>query len=411
MKPNVHLEETVRLPLGFLASGISAGIKKGGRKDLALIVSDRVAAVAGCFTTNQVKSATVVLDAARARSGKGRAIVVNSGNANACTGTQGVKDAKRMAALAAKLTGVPETQTYVASTGPIGIPMPMDLVEAGIQQSFAALSPEGGGDAADAIMTTDTRPKRCTVSFKIDGKTVTLSAMAKGAGMIHPKMATMLCFVVTDAAVAPAALRAALTASTGASFNRISVDGDQSTNDTVLVLANGAAGNQPLKPGHRQWPVFTGVLDAVLLKLAKKIARDGEGAKKLITVRVKNARTAKEADAAARTVANSMLVKTCWHGDYPNWGRIMDAVGYSSAKVVESKVDIYYDKLAAVRKGLAAGTPVSALSAVQSQEEFTVTIDLHLGRASAEVYTCDISAEYVKINVDYVRDMTGRAPT
>lgn len=410
MKPTTMIEDVI-LPAGFRATGIAAGIKKGGKKDLALIVSDRPAAVAGCFTTNQVRSATVVLDAQRVKSGKGSAIVVNSGNANACTGAQGMKDAKRMAAITAKLLGVPEAQVFVASTGPIGVPMPMDLLEKGIPAAAAELRTDGGSDAADSIMTTDTRPKRCTATFRIDGKKVTLCAMAKGAGMIHPNMATMLGFVCTDAAVAPRALQAALKAAVVQSFNRISVDGDQSTNDTVLVLANGAAGNTPLQPSHRQWAVFTAALDAVLLKLAKKIARDGEGAKKLVTVRVRNARSAKEADAAARAVANSMLVKTCWHGDYPNWGRIMDAVGYSAARVVESKVDIFYDRIAAVRGGVAAGASVSELSAIQSREEFTVTIDLHLGRAGAEVFTCDISEDYVKINVDYIRDMTGRAPT
>lgn len=407
----MNLIETIELPQGFTAAGIAAGIKKGGRKDVAILLSDRPAAVAGCFTTNQVRSATVVLDAQRLKSGQGRAIVVNSGNANACTGAQGMKDAKRMAAITADLLGVPAAQVYVASTGPIGIPMPMDLLEAGIRSAASQLAPAGGNDAADAIMTTDTRPKRCTLRFKAGGKTVTLSAMAKGAGMIHPNMATMLCFVCTDAAVAPKALQAALKQAVGLSFNRISVDGDQSTNDTVLVLANGAAGNKTLKPGAPGWKTFVTALETALLLLAKKIARDGEGAKKLITVRVEGARSDREADAAARAVANSLLVKTCWHGDYPNWGRVMDAVGYSPAKVVESKVDIFYGDLPAVRRGIAAGTPVDRLSAIQSQEQFTVTIDLNLGRGRAEVYTCDCSEDYVKINVDYVRDMTGRAPT
>lgn len=403
--------ETIVLPAGFRAAGIAAGIKSGNRKDLAIIASDRDASVAGCFTTNQVRSATVVLDAQRIKSGKGRAIVVNSGNANACTGAQGMKDAIRMAAITAGLLDVPESKVFVASTGPIGVPMPMALLEKGIPQVASKLSSTGGSDAADSIMTTDTRPKRCTATFTIDGKKITMAAMAKGAGMIHPNMATMLGFVTTDAAVEARALQAALKNAVIHSFNRISVDGDQSTNDTVLVLANGAAGNKTLKPSHKQWGQFCAVLDAVLLKLAKKIARDGEGAKKLITVRVNNARSEKEADAAARAVANSMLVKTCWHGDYPNWGRIMDAVGYSAAKVDETKVDIYYDDVLAVRRGVSAGAPISKLSQIQSQEEFTVTIDLRLGRSTAEVFTCDISEDYVKINVDYIRDLTGRKPT
>ena len=407
----MQLTETIELPAGFTAAGVAAGLKKSGRKDLALIVSDRPAAAAGCFTTNQVRSATVRLDAAKVKAGRGRAIVVNSGNANACTGAQGMKDAKRMAALAAAAAGVPAPQVYVASTGPIGIPMPMDLVEAGIRAAAGQLAAGGGPDAAESIMTTDTRPKQITVRFAVEGRTVTLSAMAKGAGMIHPNMATMLCFVCTDAAVQPAALQRALREAVAVSFNRISVDGDQSTNDTVLVLANGAAGHRPLQPGHRDWKTFTAALSAALRNLALKIARDGEGAKKLITVRVQGARNDREADAAARAVANSLLVKTCWHGDYPNWGRIMDAVGYSPARVVEEKVDIRYDDLPAVKRGKSAGTSVAALSAIQSKESFTVTIDLHLGKGAGEVYTCDCSEEYVRINVDYVRDMTGRAPT
>ncbi len=407
----MQLTETIELPAGFTACGIPAGIKKSGKKDLALLVSDRPAAAAGCFTTNQVRSATVRLDAQRVKAGRGRAIVVNSGNANACTGAQGMKDARRMSALTAELLGLPASQVYVASTGPIGVPMPMDLIETGIRQAVPQLSPAGGSDAADAIMTTDTRPKRITVRFTVAGRPVTLAAMAKGAGMIHPNMATMLCFVCTDAAVAPSALQRALKEAVALSFNRISVDGDQSTNDTVLVLANGAAGHRPLRPGHRDWKTFTSALLTALRTLALKIARDGEGAKKLITVRVKGARSDREADAAARAVANSLLVKTCWHGDYPNWGRIMDAVGYSPARVVEEKVEIHYDDRIAVRRGRAAGTPVSQLSAIQAREQFAVTINLHLGRGAAEVYTCDCSEEYVRINVDYVRDMTGRAPT
>jgi glutamate N-acetyltransferase/amino-acid N-acetyltransferase len=407
----MQLTEDIILPVGFTAAGLAAGLKKSGKKDLALIVSDRPAAAAGVFTTNQVRSATVRLDALRVKGGRGRAIVVNSGNANACTGPQGMKDARRMVALAAQALKVPASQVYVASTGPIGIPMPMDLVEPAIPRVAGLLSAAGGPDAADAIMTTDTRPKRCTARFQVEGKTVTLTAMAKGAGMIHPNMATMLCFVCTDAAVEPRALQRALKAAADLTFNCISVDGDQSTNDTLLVLANGAAGHRPLKPGHRDWKTFTASLTAVLRNLALKIARDGEGAKKLITVRVRNARTAKQADAAARAVANSLLVKTCWHGDYPNWGRIMDAVGYSPAHVVEEKVDIYYDDRIAVRRGRSAGTPVAELSAIQSQESFMVTLDLHVGKGAAEVYTCDCSEEYVRINVDYVRDMTGRAPT
>lgn len=407
----IDLIDDVILPQAFRAAGIAAGIKRSGKRDLMLVVSDRPAACAGVFTTNQVKAAPVKLDQAVVKRGTARAVITNSGNANACTGAKGMRDAKAMAALTAKLLKIKPSDVLVCSTGAIGKLMPMNTVSAGIRAIVPQLAPDGGNAAADAIMTTDTRKKTATVRLTIDGKPVVLTAFAKGAGMIEPNMATMLGYFFTDAAVDPLALQHALKQAVDASFNRISVDGDMSTNDTCLLLANGAAGNKPLHPKHKDWPVFTSALFVMALDLAKKIARDGEGATKLITVRVEGARTDAEADAAARAVANSMLVKTCWHGDYPNWGRIMDAIGYSPAKVDESKVDIFYDKLAAVRKGVATQTPIQALSKVQQQEQFTVTIRLHLGKGQAEVYTCDCSEEYVKINVDYIKMPDGREPT
>jgi glutamate N-acetyltransferase/amino-acid N-acetyltransferase len=407
----IELIDTVELPRGFTAAGIAAGIKRSGKRDLMLVVSDRPAACAGVFTTNQVQAAPVKLDREVIKRGVARALLVNSGNANACTGARGMRDAKAMAALTAKLLKVKSAEVLVCSTGAIGKPMPMNTIAAGIRALVPALSPNGGNDAADAIMTTDTRRKTATVKLVIDGTPVTIAAFAKGAGMIEPNMATMLGFFLTDAAVESSALRRAFKQVVDMSFNRISVDGDMSTNDTCLFLANGAAGNKPLRPRHKDWPAFLSALQAMALDLAKKIARDGEGATKLITVRVEGARTDAEADAAARAVANSMLVKTCWHGDYPNWGRIMDAIGYSSAKVDESKVDIYYDNLPAVQKGVAAKTPIQDLSRVQQQERFAVTIRLHLGDGEAEVYTCDCSEEYVRINVDYIKMPDGREPT
>lgn len=405
------LIDDVLLPAGFRAAGIAAGIKRSGKRDLMLVVSDLPCACAGVFTTNQVKAAPVKLGQEVVRRGVARAIVTNSGNANACTGARGMRDAKAMAALTGKLLGIQPAEVLVCSTGAIGKPMPMNTITAGIHAIIPRLSPEGGPDAAEAIMTTDTRRKTATVRLSIDRKRVTLAAFAKGAGMIEPNMATMLAFFLTDAAVDRRALQRALKEAVDDSFNRISVDGDMSTNDTCLFLANGAAGNQPLTPRHRQWPTFVGALKAVALDLAKRIARDGEGATKLITVCVEGARNDREAEAAARAVANSLLVKTCWHGDYPNWGRIMDAIGYSPARVDESKVDIFYDNLPAVRRGVAADTPIEALSQVQQQEEFTVTIRLRQGRGRARVYTCDISKEYVAINVDYIKMPDGREPT
>jgi glutamate N-acetyltransferase/amino-acid N-acetyltransferase len=411
MNTTFSMEDSVILPQGFRAAGIAAGIKRSGRKDMALVVSDRPAACAGVFTTNQVKAAPVRIDQEVVKRRTARAIVVNSGNANACTGTRGMKDARAMASRTAKLLKIKPAEVLVCSTGAIGKPMPMNTITAGLRKLPGALSPAGGNDAAAAIMTTDTRKKTATVRFAVDGRPVVLTAFAKGAGMIEPNMATMLGYFLTDAAVEPRALQHALKQAVDASFNRISVDGDMSTNDTCLLLANGAAGNRPLTPKHRDWNTFAAALRVVALDLAQRIARDGEGCTKLVTVHVKGARTDAEADAAARSVANSLLVKTCWHGDYPNWGRIMDALGYSPARVDEAKVDIFYDALAAVRKGVATKTSVQALSAVQRQERFTVTIDLHLGKGDAVVYTCDCSEEYVKINVDYIKMPDGREPT
>ena len=407
----IDLIDDVILPQGFCAAGIAAGLKRNGKRDMMLVVSDRSAACAGVFTTNQVKAAPVKLDQDVVKRKSARALVVNSGNANACTGAKGMRDAKTMASLTAKGLKVKPENVLVCSTGAIGKPMPMNTVKAGIAKLPPALSPAGGNDAAEAIMTTDTRKKTVTVKLAIDGKSVVLTGFAKGAGMIEPNMATMLGFFFTDAAVEPKALQHALKQAVDASFNRISVDGDMSTNDTCLLLANGAAGNRPLNPKHPDWTKFTSVLQVMALDLALRIARDGEGASKLITVTVKGARTDAEADAAARSVANSMLVKTCWNGDYPNWGRLMDALGYSPAKVDETKVDIFYDTLAAVRKGVATKTSVQALSKVQQQERFSITMDLHLGKGAATVYTCDCSEEYVKINVDYIKMPDGREPT
>jgi glutamate N-acetyltransferase/amino-acid N-acetyltransferase len=355
--------------------------------------------VAGTFTTNQVQAATVKLCRARLAGRTGRAIIVNSGNANACTGAQGLQDAERMAQLTGELTGVPPEHVFVSSTGRIGVRLPMDKIEAGIRTAVPALSPEGGADASLAIMTTDTRPKRVTARFDVDGKPVTLAAMAKGAGMIEPNMATMLAYVLTDAAVDAAALQACLSAAVKESFNRITVDGDRSTNDTVLFMANGLAGNRPLEPGHPDWKTFEHAVNALTLKLALKMVEDGEGVTKVVTVKLTGAKTPQDAELAARSVANSLLVKTSWAGDYPNWGRVMDALGYSKARVEEDKVDIFYDQLPAAKGGLYAGTPIDELTRVVRQKAFTLTINLNLGSGETVVYTCNCTEEYVRINM------------
>ncbi len=398
MPQNIKVQETIRLPGGFRAAGEAIGLKRSGRRDMALLVSDLPAAVAGVFTTNQVRSATVKLDRERLRGGVARAIIINSGNANACNGPQGLCDADRMTELTGLLLGVPKKQVFVCSTGRIGIAMPMAIIEEGIGKVAAALAPRGGKNAATAIMTTDTKIKHATVALQIDGQPVTLTGMAKGAGMIEPNMATMLAFLLTDAAVDRKALQGALKAAADQSFNRVSVDGDRSTNDTTLLLANGAAGNKPLKPGHPDWGTFCAALNALALNLAIKMAGDGEGATKLVTVRVLGAKSDRDADLAARAVANSLLVKTSWVGDYPNWGRLMDSIGYSRAKVVEERVAIHYNDLPAVKDGVFAGTPLKQLEKIQHQKAFTITINLNLGRGTGVIYTCDCTEEYVRIN-------------
>ena len=387
------------LPRGYCAAGIVAGLKASGKPDMAMIFSETEAAVAGTFTTNQVKAATVRLDAERvAEVGVAHGVVVNSGQANACTGKAGMADARKMAAHAAAQFGVAEETFLVCSTGRIGVPLRMDLILPGIEKLAGALAEKGGEAAARGIMTTDLVPKRYTTTFVADGRTCRLTGIAKGSGMIQPNMATMLAFMLTDAAVDRRAMGKALKAAVDGSFNRISVDADQSTNDTALLLANGRAGNAALKPGHRDWDGFVAALEGVAFRLAMAMVRDGEGAQKLVTVRVKGARSGADAEAAARAVANSFLVKTSWVGTYPNWGRVMDALGYSAAKVDETKVEIYYDKLLAARNGLKAGASIEQLSKVAAKKEFTLTIDLHLGKGEATVYSCDCTEEYVKIN-------------
>ncbi len=390
----------IRLPKGFRAGGVAAGLKKSGDRDMALIFSDTPCAMAGTFTTNQVKAATVKLDMARLKSRTpGHGVIINSGNANCCNGPQGMKDAERMAALTAELLGVSPQTCYVCSTGRIGVNLPMDIIEPGIRKIVGAIRADGGEEAARAIMTTDTRPKFGTVRLKIGDRPVILSGMAKGAGMIEPHMATMLCFLLTDARVKPGALQRALSDAVADSFNRITVDGDMSTNDTVLFFANGQAGNAELGPGHKDWPAFAAAVRALCLNLALKMVHDGEGADKFVTIRVKGARNAADADVAARSVANSMLVKTSWAGGYPNWGRIMDALGYSPARVIENKVEMFYDGRLAVRQGVKAGVSIDQMKRIQAQKDFTITIDLHLGQGEAVIYTCNCTEEYVRINM------------
>ena len=444
-------------PRGFLASGVFCDIKrlgtgkgsnKGPKRDLALIVSETPATVAGMFTTNQVCAAPVKVCVARVKAGgRSQVLVVNSGNANACTGKQGMADAREMVSFTERALNLPKGSALVGSTGRIGVTLPMDQVRAGIIEAATLLGAkiESADHAAEAIMTSDSRSKQIAIEFPLGGRIVRIGGICKGAGMIQPGMsptgarpatlphgglhATMLCFITTDAAIGAAALQSALNTAVAHSFNRITVDGDMSTNDTVLVLANGLAGNPILGVGglrldskkkaqaqhapRRPLPdfeVFQAALNHVCLELAKKIVRDGEGVHRVVTVRVAGAKTIQDADAAARAVANSALVKTSWHGGDPNWGRILDAVGYSPAAVVEEKIDIGYSAVGS-RKiiwSLKRGQPTRAtfqqLCAAVAPQEFELHIHLNLGKASAVMYAADLTEAYVDYNKGDVTD-------
>jgi len=387
------------MPQGFKCAGIAAGIKNSGAKDMALIVSDAPASAAGVFTTNQVCAAPVKVCRAHLKGGIGRAIVMNSGIANACTGQAGILAAREMCAATAGLLGCKTEEVFVCSTGRIGPQLPLEVILPAIERLVREADQNRVGDAAEAMMTTDTRPKIAAEEIQIDGKPVSIVGLAKGAGMIEPNMATMLSFVTTDAAVEQAALQAVLKTAVAESFNRISVDGDQSTNDTVLCLANSAAGNRPLNRHSRDWDHFSRALEEVCFELAMMIVRDGEGATRFVTVNVSGAATAEEADFAARAVANSLLNKTAWAGEYPNWGRVMDAIGYSRARVLEERVEIAYDDQVVVSGGTRTDIPQENLVKVVSQECFNINIELNLGEGSATVYTCNCTEEYVRINV------------
>lgn len=434
-----RIEGSIVAPQGFLASGVFCDIKrlgtgkgsqKGKKRDLALIVSEVPATVAGMFTTNQVCAAPVKVCAERVKGGMSQAIVVNSGNANACTGRRGLKDAREMTAVLAKQLHLPEEHVLVGSTGRIGVTMPMPSVKAGILAALPLLdnSVASAAAAAEAIMTSDTKPKQIAVEFELGGRPVRIGGVCKGAGMIQPGMsatgarpaalphgglhATMLCFLTTDAAIAARPLQAALQEAVANSFNRITVDGDMSTNDTVLVLANGLAGNRQPGVSHPEFRVFQAALNDVCLELAKMIVRDGEGVHRVVTVRVNGARTLRDADAAARAVANSPLVKTSWHGGDPNWGRIIDAIGYSPATVVEEKVDIGYSApggkriLWSLKRGQPTRATFRELCLAVAPTEFDLHINLNLGKAGAVMYAADLTEHYVDFNKGDVTDPT-----
>jgi glutamate N-acetyltransferase / amino-acid N-acetyltransferase len=387
---------------GFKAAGISAGIKKVQAKDFGLLYSETPAVAAGVFTLNRVKAAPVLISKERLKSGRAQAILVNSGSANACTGRRGLEDGRRLSRLLAAALKTSPENILLASTGVIGKPLPMAQMESNLPILVSSLSPMGMEEAAKAIMTTDTFPKAAIIRSRMNGKEVTLAGIAKGAGMIAPHMATLLSFVLTDVAISPPALRRALKDGVEESFNRITVDGDTSTNDTLLVLANGKSGIQPLKEGTPGFKHFSSLLSEILLTLAKMIARDGEGATKLVEVIVENARTKGEAQIAARAIAESPLVKTAFFGTDANWGRIICAAGYSGAAFDPDKVDIFFDQVDIARRGQSTGLAKEELAtAVMKKNAYTVRVNLHQGKASASIFTTDFSLDYVKINASY----------
>ena len=388
------------LPKGFTAAGITAGIKKAGKKDLGLIFSETPAATAAMYTRNRVQAAPVRLDRERTAGGRAQAVIVNSGNANCCTGTQGDEDARSMARLAAEGLGVREELVLVASTGVIGEPMPMERIAAAIPELTRSLSPEGLDDLAEAIMTTDTVPKVVVDGATAGGKPYTVCAAAKGAGMIRPDLATMLCFVCTDVAAGPPLLQAALAAAVDRSLNRITIDGDTSTNDTVILMANGRSG--AALQGRADREAFQSLLDRVLVTVARELVRDGEGVTKLVEIRVEGAPSDKDARTVADTVAHSNLVKTALFGEDANWGRILAAAGRSGIDLDPDRVDLFFDHVCMFSKGRGAGKDTEAqATAVLKKPEFNIVVNLNMGQGSASVITCDFSVDYVKINADY----------
>jgi len=392
---------------GVAACGIKAftagasALPTDRREDLTVFASDHVCDAGGVFTTNRVKSASVIIDQLHLKNNRVQGLVVCSGNANACTGAQGFRDALQMAKLTADRLDLDPNQVLVGTTGVIGRYLPMDAVKRGIAEACASLGPQGGEAAARAIMTTDTVPKTHAIEFELDGVPVRVGGMCKGSGMIHPNMATMLAFATTDAAVAPGWLASATKRIADRSFNQVTVDGDSSTNDTFVILANGAAGNPPVQPDSPQAQALEEAILEVARELARKIARDGEGATKLITVRVTGAPDDGQARMAARAVASSSLVKTAIHGADPNWGRIVCALGYSGSEVAIDRLTVNIAGLTVFTAGAGIEVDLQAVRRAFEQPEIEIAASLGLGEGRAEAWGCDLSAEYVHINADY----------
>ena len=386
---------------GFTAAGVKAGIKKSGNLDVAVIYTKTQAVVAGTFTQNKVAAAPVYVSKEVVATGTAHAIVANAGCANACTGQQGLDDAHKMAQIAADELSVNADDVIVGSTGVIGVNLPMDKLEAGIKDAVANLSADGSGNAGRAIITTDTHSKSVTCEFELSGKTVRMGAIAKGSGMIRPNMATMLCYITTDIAIDQALLQKAVSGCVEKSFNMISVDGDMSTNDMVIVLANGEANNAKITEENADYQIFFDKLMMLCTELAKQIAADGEGASKFLTINVKGAKSFADAKTVGMAIANSPLVKTAFFGEDPNWGRVICAVGYSGADMLPEKTVVKFGGITIFANGTGATYDEKALAHVMKEKDIVIDIELNMGQEDATVWSCDLSYEYVKINGEY----------
>ena len=391
----------VTFPKGFKAAGVKAGIKKSGNLDLALIYTEKEAAVAGVFTKNAVAAAPVIVSREVVKGGKAHAIVANAGCANACTGETGLANARKMAALAAAEVGCASEEVLVGSTGIIGVNLPMDKLEAGIKAAAAELSEDGSKNAGNAIITTDTYSKACSCEVEIGGQAVRFGAIAKGSGMIQPNMATMLCYITTDANISSQLMQKALSEIVEVSFNMISVDGDMSTNDTVLVLANGASGAAEITDGSPEYDKFYATLKELCQELSKRIAADGEGATKFLTINVSGTKTFEDAKTVAMSIAKSPLVKTAFFGEDPNWGRVICAVGYAGIPMVPEKTVIKFGGVPVYANGLGAEFNEDDIHKVMAEHDIVIDVEMGMGDAKATVWSCDFSYEYVKINGEY----------
>jgi len=394
----------IYLPLGFLASGITCGIKdQSGKKDLGLLFSEVPGEVSGVFTKNKVKSASLLLCMERVKKGIAQAIVVNSGNANTCTGEKGYKDALLITKEISKQLNIPENYVLIASTGVIGKFLPIDKILPKISLCIKNLSPYNGMDFQEAIMTTDTKPKYICRTFNINNKDIKITGIAKGSGMIHPNLATMLVFILTDISISSSLLKESLMCAVDESFNMISVDRDMSTNDTVIILANGMAKNPKIVEKNKDYEIFKSILKEVCIYLAKEIVKDGEGATKLIEVKVVNAPIREDAKILAKSVISSNLVKTAIYGKDPNWGRIICALGYANCDFDPSKVDIYIGNIPVCKKGVGLEFDENYVrEEILSKETIYITIDLNDGKYSAIAWGCDLTEEYIKINSNYM---------